>query len=126
MVTRECPQSDICSDSATNRWCVLFHKQDQEIKEKKWEGLLSLLIPESLLAKFLLPVSVTLGSISAKLSSQRKKVSTGGCSKGSIKLADTLATFPGASHASESVKHYCKDYCTEWGRGLVLIAEGCY
>lgn len=50
-------------------------------------------ISESLLAKFLLPVSVTLGSINArKLSSQRKKVSTGGCSKGSIKLADALAT----------------------------------
>lgn len=50
-------------------------------------------IPESFLAKFLLPIYVTLGSISVRrLSSQRKKVSTRGCSKGSIKLADALAT----------------------------------
>lgn len=56
-------------------------------------GAPSTTIPESLLPKFLLPISVTLGSINVRrLSSQRRKVSTGGCSKGPINLADALAT----------------------------------
>ena len=56
-------------------------------------GTPSTTISESLLPEFLLHISVTLGSINVRrLSFQRRKVSTGGCSKGSIKLADVLAT----------------------------------
>ena len=56
-------------------------------------GTPSTTISESLLPEFLLPISVTLGSINVRrLSFQRRKVSTGGCRKGSIKLADVLAT----------------------------------
>lgn len=66
-------------------------------------GAPSTTIPESLLPKFLLPISVTLGSINVRrLSSQRRKVSTGGCSKGP-KCRCTCHLVPGAFHGSEAV-----------------------
>lgn len=102
--SRECPQSDAYAliqqlidgvFSSINR--------TRKSKEKKWEGLLSLLIPESLLAKFLLPVSVTLGSISArKLSSQRKRrFPLGAAVKVLLNWQMRLATLSLGPHASE-------------------------
>ena len=88
-------------------------------------------IPESFLAKFLLPVSVTLGSISVRrLSSQRKKVSTGAAVKILLNWRMHLPPCPWGFPCQWIRKHYCKDYCPEGAgsgadrRGLPLNDGG--
>ena len=71
-------------------------------------------IPESFLAKFLLPISVTLGSISVRrFSSQRKKVSTGAAVQVLLNWQMHLPPCPWGFSCQWIRKHHCKDYCPE-------------